>query len=137
MIELTVLLAVAVVTVVVVAVCLVVDCDLVVLLLAVERDETETLVERDVEVRHVEADAVNRTRLTRVSVLRVDHLWNIKILFYFIKTANHLNSIDLLNKLEKIFLEVFFRASTFWALLVSITLSSLPERGPSVSCPRV
>jgi hypothetical protein len=35
-------------------------------------------------VRHVEADAVNRTRLTRVSVLRVDHLWNVEIYFLFI-----------------------------------------------------
>ena len=57
--------------VVVVVIVVVIDGDR---FLSVEGDETEALVERDVEVRHVETDAVNGARLSRVRVLRVDHL---------------------------------------------------------------
>ena len=41
---------------------------------AIEGHQTEALVQSDVEVGHVEADAVDRTGLARVRVLGVEHL---------------------------------------------------------------
>ena len=41
---------------------------------AIEGHQAEALVQGDVEVRHVEADAVDRAGLTRVRVLGVKHL---------------------------------------------------------------
>ncbi len=42
--------------------------------LTIKRDETETLIESNIKVRHVKANAVDRAGLAGVGVLGVDHL---------------------------------------------------------------